>query len=77
MKKRCECCPIAENMLKLNGIVSALPHHSARSLPQPLASAASELSNPALGTVTQERVGGRDIETKVGWWGVLVKVLLG
>lgn len=49
-------------------IVSALPHHSGRSLPQPLASAASELSNPALGTVTQGRAGGSegDIETKRG-----------
>lgn len=73
-------------MLKLNGIVSALPHHSGRSVPQPpFASAASEFSNPALGTVTQERAGGRDIETKVGWRGegggtggrLLVKVLLG
>lgn len=63
----------------MNGIVSALPHHSGRSLPQPLASAASELSNPALGTVAQERAGGSkgDIETKGGGWGVLVKVLLG
>lgn len=64
-------------MLKLNGIVSALPHHSARSLPQPLASAAPEFSNPALGTVTQERVGGRDIETKVGWWGGACKSVTG
>lgn len=55
-------------MLKLNGIIFALPHHSGRSLPQPLASAASDLSNLALGTVTQERAGGseEDIETKVG-----------
>lgn len=41
------------------------------SLPQPLASADSELSNPALGTVTQEKEGGRegDIETKGRGWG--------
>lgn len=66
-------------MLKLNGIFCALPHHSGRSLPQPLASAASELSNPALGTVTQERVGGRegDIETKVGGWGGACKSVTG
>lgn len=66
-------------MLKLNGIIFALPHHSGRSLPQPLASAASDLSNLALGTVTQERAGGseEDIETKVGGGGEIVKVLLG
>lgn len=48
-------------------IISTLPHHSGRSLPQPLASAASEFSNLALDTVTQERAGGSkgDIETKV------------
>ena len=71
VKTRCEVCPKAENYLKMNGIVSALPHHSGQSLPQPLASAASDLSNPALGTVTQGRVGGSegDIETKGGGWG--------
>lgn len=68
-----ERCPKAENSLKSKQIVSILPHHSCRSLPQTLASAATELSNPALGTVTQERVGGceRDIETKVGGGGGL------
>lgn len=55
---KCEGCAKAENTPKLNVNISALPHHSGRSLPQPLASAASELSNPALGTVTQE--GGRE-----------------
>lgn len=68
-----------KNKLNLNGIVSALPHHSGRSLPQPLDSATSELSNPALGTVTQGRVGGSegDMETIGGGGGVLVEVLLG
>lgn len=62
----------------MNGNVSALPHHSGRSLPQPLASAASDLSNLALGTVTQERVGGseEDIETG-GWGGIACKSVTG
>lgn len=49
-------------------VVSALPHHCGRSLPQLLASAATDFSNPVLATVTQGRVGGSegDIETKGG-----------